>query len=102
MIAKIPIFKEPEVPNCADPMDILCLTIHSIWHYVTFGVRTIAPEKNCPKDNCPPGRFPPLDICPRRKLPPGQLPPRKTAPLRRGKLPLGKLPPHHKISLENN
>ena len=23
MIAKVPIFKEPEVPNCADPMDIL-------------------------------------------------------------------------------
>ena len=87
MIAKVPIFKEPEVPNCADPMDILCLTIHSIWHYVTFGVRTIAPEKNCPKDNCPPGRFPPghlpqkkiasRAVAPEKNCPP---PPRKTAP----------------------
>ena len=34
---------------------------------VTYGVRAIAPEENCPPDNCP------LDYCSRRLLLPGKL-----------------------------
>ena len=68
------------------------------------GVRTIAPEENCPPVNCPTGNYHRGQLPP-EQFPPGQLRPRKTAPsdnCPRGKLSPGKLPSHQNIFLKNN